>query len=320
MEKNVFLKLCIICAIVMFCACQDVPQSPGMVNGSTDPIDPFQPNLYKDKKPHTFSVIGEDNEPSVSCNGIIAFSSSMHSVNPHIYAKPIAGTSVTQKTNGPSSDIQPAFSPDGKKIAFASDRNGNWDIFIINTENPNTIWQVTSSDADELHPSWSPDGNMLVYCAKSSNENWDLWIVELQAKSFTNLGPGLFPEWCPVKDSKKILFQKPLGRDGHQFALWTVDTDGNNLTEIISSAIYASTNPSWSPDGKWIAFTMVPVNSQKSTNMDIHIISIDGIGMVPLIDSSDPEWHPSWAPDGRIYYITKKEGKQNVWSVQPDLP
>ena len=84
---------------------------------------------------HTFTELGADTDADIDADGRrMVFSSTRHNIYADLYIKSIDGVAVTQLTSDPSSDIQPSFSPSGEHVAFASDRSGNWDIWIISAE------------------------------------------------------------------------------------------------------------------------------------------------------------------------------------------
>jgi dipeptidyl aminopeptidase/acylaminoacyl peptidase len=84
---------------------------------------------------HTFVAEGADFDVDVSPDGEwIVFSSTRHTMRPNLYLKTIHGRAVTQLTSDPAADVQPAFRPDGKGVTFASDRSGNWDLWMIGVD------------------------------------------------------------------------------------------------------------------------------------------------------------------------------------------
>lgn len=277
---------------------------------------------YQGLTQHTFTVEGEDNSPCIAFDGrSLVYTSTRNSQEPDVYVKPTHGSALTQLTTAPSCDAFPEFSPDGRRVAFCSNRSGNWDIHIIEVATPGTTWQVTTSLNDDIHPSWSPDGKRLAYCSKTEGEDWELWVVELATRSLTNLGPGLLPVWCPTGD--RIAFQRARSRGDHWYGIWTIDIDGNTLTEIVPNDKWAAINPAWSPDGKRLVFASVyksPAAQAANRTMeadDIYVVSADGSGLMQLTFDETPEWGPCWGRDGRVYFVSRRKGHQNIWSVMP---
>ncbi len=102
------------------------------------------------------------------------FASTRHSAHPNLYIKSLHGSAVVQLTSDPSSDIQPVFSPDDSRVAFASDRTGNWDIWVIDRQGGNRI-RLTDGHTVNFGPAWSPSGQVLFTSARSGHEN--IWSV-----------------------------------------------------------------------------------------------------------------------------------------------
>lgn len=276
---------------------------------------------------HTFSREGADFDCLLDAQGHrFVFASTRHSEFPDLYIKSVHGKAVVQLTSDPSSDVQPAFSPDGKRVAFASDRTGNWDIWIIDIDGQLPI-QVTHSPMDEIHPSWSPDGTRLVCSArKAGSGQWELWVAPaVENTTSTFIGYGVFPEWSPLDDM--ILFQRARRRGSRWYSIWTLELVGGEPrypTEIASSADYAMISPSWSRDGRRIAFTTVgtmpsidPAYGAAFDVSDIWTIGVDGSGRARLTDGHSTNFSPTWAPDGRVFFTSSRSGHENVWSVLP---
>jgi len=275
---------------------------------------------------HSFAELGRDFDPDVDPTGkFIVFASTRHSCKPNLYMKSISGRAVTQLTDDPASEIQPRFSPDGRRIAFASDRAGQWDIYILDLGR-RTVTQVTSDEANELAPVWSPDGKCLAYSRLSPTANrWELWIVNLSDGSKRFIGEGLMPRWSP--DGSRLAFQRPRRRDGMLFSIWVVSLNSGEPgwpTEIAAEPDAALVCPCWSPDGKMLAYCRVPVKqvagvlptgSTRPQRADIWIVSADGSGPVPLTDGG-ANFSPCWSRDGRIFFCSNRDGREAIWSVR----
>lgn len=275
---------------------------------------------------HTFTEEGNDYDPDVSKDGrLVVFASTRHSEQANLYYKTVDGVTVTQLTADAAADVQPVFSPDGQQVAFASNRAGNWDIWVVGLDGRQPI-QVTDSPADELHPSWSPDGRRLTYCSLPDRGQWELWVVDAAAggrKRF--IGYGLFPAWSPT--GEKILFQRGRERGNRWFSLWTLDLVNDeplHPTEVASSAEFALITPAWSADASRIAFVAVtPAMASASgstagiSQADIWIVDADGRGRVRLTDGQTANFAPAFSPDGRLFFTSSRGGAENVWSLMP---
>jgi TolB protein len=276
---------------------------------------------------HTFIEEGGDFDPDVSPDGKhMVFSSTRHTMNPDLYVKAVDGVAVTQLTSDASSDVQPAFDPSGRLVAFASDRGGSWDIWIVAVDGSRPI-QVTNGPGEELHPSWSNDGQRLVYCSLPPDEGqWELWIADAMAGgSKTFIGYGLFPDWSPQNDT--ILYQRARVRGTRWFSLWTlelIDGQPGYPTEVASSSAHAMILPSWSQDGEWIAYTTVapdPAGFIERPRLgdvsDIWMMRADGRSRTRLTDSYSGNYGATFDNLGRVYFTSARAGHENVWSLVP---
>jgi TolB protein len=297
----------------------------GAHGGPSTSGDDFAENLRQ----ITFSQVGADFQPDISRDGQwIAFASTQHSASADLYIKTIGSHAVTRLTNDPGQDIMPTFSPDGRRIAFASNRDGSWDIFVMSVGGGQPI-QLTEGESHELHPTWSPDGKHLAFCRLNPASNkWEIWVIDAMHTGVARyLGHGLFPRWSPTGDT--IAFQKSRDRDDRFFAVWTIDFvqgEAINPTEIASSPVAAFINPTWSPDGARLAFASIPnpeggVGSElgaRPTNADIWMVEMNGSGRARLTGGQFVNLMPVWAPDWRLYFVSDRGGKDNVWSLRPD--
>jgi TolB protein len=285
----------------------------------------------------TFAEEGSDFDPCVSKDGSkIVFASTQHRATSDIYIKRTDSRVVTQLTNDPAQDSMPSISPDGGKIAFTSDRSGNWDIYVMPTTGGKAV-QITSDGSDEIHPSWSADGKQLVFCRMGqASGRWEMWTTEVQNPSVESfIGYGLFPQWCPVAGTgeagaDRILYQVGRERGRRAFGVWTIDitpAGSTNATEIASSSTTALINPAWSPDGKWIVYAEVPIspaveasaatdsNSRRAPGGSLWMLSIEGDGKVRLTSGPSFALSPTWGANNRLFFVCDRSGSENVWSL-----
>lgn len=272
----------------------------------------------------SFAPEGADFDPNISKDGsVVVFASTQHRKTADIYTKSTSGRTVTQLTTDPANDVMPCFSPDGSRIAFTSDRDGSWDVYVMSANGGQAV-QITSESTHELHPTWSPDGRFLAFCRLGATSGrWEIWVTEANNAAVRKfLGYGLFPEWAPT--GNKIAFQRSRERGGHYFSIWSMDFvngEGMNLTEIVSSPVAAVVNPAWSPDGRRLAFAMIPSPEHKygerPENADIWIIDIDGGARANLTNGLFVNLMPTWGQNNAIFFVSDRSGKDNLWSIDP---
>ncbi len=185
----------------------------------------------------------------------------------------------------------PRYSPDGNKIALSLSSEGNTNIFILELATNKKI-KVTNNRAINTSPSFSPDSKYLVFSSDRSGKQ-NLYVKNLKTlktKRITfNKGNYATPVWSPRGDY--IAFTKTLNGS---FFIGLIKTDGTK--ERIISKGYLTESPSWSPNGRTLAFYKVTLNQDGSKKSKLYAIDITG-NKERLIktpnQASDPAWGPS---------------------------
>jgi Tol biopolymer transport system component len=220
---------------------------------------------------------------------------------------------LTEVEGDPSSpqglffQIEPAWSPDGSRIAFASKRAGSFDVYVMNADGTGTR-RLTRASADEGHPTWSPDGERIAFSRGTSG---DLYVVRADGSGVRPLANGpaddAQPAWSP--DGRSIAFvRRPPGTQVRE--LWVMGSDGSEprrLTRLEAT----SSSPAWSPDGTRIAFS----TNSGGKQFDIYFVVVAGKSLQQVTTTPDDSFEPTWSPDGtKIAYA---EGG-SIFSVEPE--
>lgn len=267
---------------------------------------------------HTFSTVGRDFDPDIAPDGqVLVFASTAHSDRPDVYVKAVDGFAVTQITFDAADDVQPRFSPDGQRIAFSSNRGGNWDIWVVNRDGTG-LTQVTRERIDEIAPCWSPDGKRLAFSAWGQRSNqWELWTVSVEQPGTRRfICPGLFPAWSA--DGSRIAFQRPRQRGSRWFGVWAVDFVGEEArhpTELAWDDNAACIAPRWAADGRTLAYSVVPLNAGRVQSASLWTVDAQTGVRHALTDDSITAFNPTWGLDGRVFFVSATGGIENIWSV-----
>ena len=211
-------------------------------------------------------------------------------LNADIYVTGSNGVAAPRITTQLGSDADPAWSPDGSRIAFAAERDGNLEIYTMNANGESPV-RLTNVPAADYRPAWSPDGARIAFVT-ARDGNGEIYVMNADGASpvrlTNNIARDADPTWSP--DGSRIAFSSD--RDGSG-GIWVMNADGSGLTRLTSNGL-GDSQPAWSPDGTRIAFSRKRIN-----NSDIFIVNTDGSGLTQLTTGIDNAADPAWSPDGR---------------------
>jgi Tol biopolymer transport system component len=218
------------------------------------------------------SLPGVEWFPSLSPDGRWLVYAAEVSGNRDVYLQSVGGqTSINLTKDSPADDDQPAFSPDGERIAFRSSRDGGG-IFIM-ARTGEGLRRLTTRG---FRPTWSPDGKQLAFTSENVELNpgnfvgySELWLVSADGRDKPrklNTGDAILASWSP--HGHRIAFAHRIGIPA-QGDIWTVSPNGGDATAVISD-LAVDWSPAWSSDGRYLYFA-----SDRSGSTNLWRIPID---------------------------------------------
>jgi hypothetical protein len=202
--------------------------------------------------------------------------------------------------------VQP--SPDGTRVAFDSDRDGDRGVYVANRDG--TDAHRVSGPGYAAVPTWSPDGKSLAYIRAESDRPrvWNLWLLDFDEHEYRRLTSYRFGQtwsasWFP--DGRRICYS-------HEDRLIVRDLEGRSIHEFASPVAHSLVRtPAVSPDGEHVIFQ---VSGSGAWLLDLS----DGAMRRVLTDPSAEEF--AWAPDGRrVAFHSRRDGQWGIWLMTPSM-
>ena len=202
-----------------------------------------------------------------------------------------------------------ATSPLQAKIVFYSKRDGNAEVYTMNSDGSNQT-RLTFNDAADVRPVWSPNGQQIAFHSyREGEENPEIYVMDADGSNQRNLTRhpafDIYADWSP--DGNQIAFQSNRnGNEEHTTNFFVMDVNGENVRQV--THLPFASNAKWSPDGEWFLLQ----------GGEVYAIRIDGTG---LWEVSEPKPNTGmflgdWSPDGTQILYTEAVD----WNVNSSFP
>ena len=212
------------------------------------------------------------------------------------------------------SDRRDTPGPGDAAIAYASDRGGDFDLFLVRPDGTGTR-RLTNNTAFDAEPAWAPDGTRLAFSSERDG-NSELYVLELETLASRRLtrhpAADTAPSWSP--DGTAITFVSQ--RHGNA-EIYVIDADGNGERRLTEDP-GADLHPRWSADGQRLVFT-----SERGGSLDVYEMDAASgdATATPLVASDAAESYGVWSPDGAwLAYVSNRAGNADIYRRPANAP
>ena len=249
-------------------------------------------------------------EPQIFTTKIV-FTSNRDNTDDELYMMDYDGHNQTRITFNKVKDYMPAWSADGKNIAYTSYRLTKAALFILNPFE-GTITEVQNIGTNYA-PAFSADGKWLAFCSTIEEGNAEIYLTSGDGKmkprklTYTKAADTA-PSWSPT--SRELAFTSDRGGTPQ---IYIMDAEGSNVRRVSFGGTYHDA-PAWSPTGDMIAYV-----SRVDQIFDIYILNLRSNQIIKLTESFARNESPCWSPDGRhLIFTSNRSGRIQIFTIDYD--
>jgi TolB protein len=230
--------------------------------------------------------------------------------NDELYMMDYDGYNQTRITYNTIKDYMPAWSADGKSVAYTSYRQGKAGLYILNIYEGKQI--EAQSEGTNFGVTFSPDGKKLAFCSTLEEGNSEIYVANCDGSNIKRLtfnkAIDTAPSWSPT--SREVAFTSDRGGTPQ---IYIMDAEGSNVRRVSFGGSYFD-GPAWSPAGDMIAYV-----SRVDLVFDIYVLNLRTNQTIKITESNARNESPSWSPDGRhIIFSSNRIGTIQLYVIDYD--
>ena len=215
-----------------------------------------------------------------------------------------------------------------ERIAFISGGDGDFEIYVMDADNPEVAVQLTDNTTSDLDPALSPDGERIAFSSDRDGD-YEIYVMNVDGtgvvEQLTDRGStDRFPSWSP--GGERIAFSSNRSEflgisTTDDYEIYVINADGTGVVDQLTDNDTFESRPSWSPDGNQITFysDRNEILGIATTNdYEIYVMDADGSNLRQLTDNDVvvSDTHPSWSPSGdRIAFSSNSDGDFDIWMI-----
>jgi Tol biopolymer transport system component len=244
-----------------------------------------------------------------------------------------AASPIRQLTTTTASNLRPTWSPDQKRIAYQSNRDGTYHIYVMDADGSNTKQLSSGDNVDDRHPAWSPDGSALAVDSGDATHR-EIWVIDVASQRRTQItrtgAIASFPSWSP--DGKRIAFyvyttnSASTGDFNGTMDVYVAGRDGSGAvpmtkglaSEKNSQCTFACHSVRWSPDSTRLAFS----DGDLSRVLVMSAVTSTSGAPAPITPEGERSHFPVFLANGELLYVTEHlsldQSWTDLWQQAPD--
>lgn len=230
--------------------------------------------------------------------------------NDELYMMDYDGQNQTRLTFNRTRDYMPAWSADGRKIAYTSYAEMRVGLYLLDIYEGNRTEVI--SEGTNFAPAFSPDGKKLAFCSTAQDGNSEIYVATSEGKDIKRLtfnsAIDTAPSWSPT--NREIAFTSDRGGTPQ---IYIMDAEGSNVRRVSFGGSYHDA-PAWSPTGDRIAYV-----SRVDQIVDIFVLNLRTSQITKLTESNANNESPSWSPGGRhLVFSSNLDGTTQTYTIDYD--